>query len=235
MLTLCPAQAQESAWAGSWQFKGSPVGNTGESGISSTTWEYIDFSVTQTADNELTCHSDNFYSRGSKPYPMDWKIIIEKEDGKTRVGWAFDKEKPASDVEFQEQGSAYAIGGKDAVEGEHRYIYLLTYNAEKGEEDGITIWSEWADDGNMVFTFPKSQQVDAVVSTSIPFSNLIGYIDSWANPSIQKKKSDDPTGISEIVGKETSVNSYFDLQGRRISGKPQKGIYIMNGRKYILR
>lgn len=39
--------------------------------------------------------------------------------------------------------------------------------------------------------------------------------------------------ISEIPAAKTQVSPFFDLQGRRMSGIPQKGLYIQDGRKYV--
>ena len=45
----------------------------------------------------------------------------------------------------------------------------------------------------------------------------------------------DVTGIDEILGNDNNSNSsdLYDLQGRRINGKPQNGIYIRDGKKVL--
>ena len=164
---------------------------------------------------------------------MDWKMAIEQNGDKLRLGWVLDDKQPSSAVEFQEAASQYAIGGKDIVEGEHRYIYLLTYNLDSGKEEGITIWSEWTEGTQLNFVFPRNQQIDAMVSTTIPFGAYIGYVDSWSNPSVYKTNSD-PAGIREVASKHFSEGVYYNLQGGRIDGKPGKGIYILNGKKVII-
>ena len=45
----------------------------------------------------------------------------------------------------------------------------------------------------------------------------------------------DPTAINEIVSSTSSNSEWFDLQGRRLSGQPQRGLYIQNGRKHVVR
>ena len=42
------------------------------------------------------------------------------------------------------------------------------------------------------------------------------------------------TGISAINAEKTTVRSCFDLQGRRVS-QPAKGLYIINGKKFIIK
>ncbi len=44
----------------------------------------------------------------------------------------------------------------------------------------------------------------------------------------------DVTGINSVLGSELKVNGYFDLQGRQVA-QPTKGLYIVNGRKVIIK
>ena len=44
----------------------------------------------------------------------------------------------------------------------------------------------------------------------------------------------DVTGINSVLGSELKVNGYFDLQGRRVA-QPTKGLYIVNGRKVVIK
>ncbi|MBP5337781.1 MAG: alginate lyase family protein [Prevotella sp.] len=41
------------------------------------------------------------------------------------------------------------------------------------------------------------------------------------------------TGITDIVSRELAKPQIFDLQGRKLNNIPQKGIYIINGKKFI--
>ena len=42
------------------------------------------------------------------------------------------------------------------------------------------------------------------------------------------------TGVTEIVNSKLSNSKYFDLQGRRVVA-PQKGLYIVNGKKVVIK
>ena len=44
-----------------------------------------------------------------------------------------------------------------------------------------------------------------------------------------------PEGILSTSMRETSPSALYDLQGRRLEQKPQKGIYIQDGRVMIQR
>ena len=46
----------------------------------------------------------------------------------------------------------------------------------------------------------------------------------------------DPTQVSALpVTRHSTVLSSFDLQGRRVSGQRQKGVYVVDGRKVLVR
>ena len=42
------------------------------------------------------------------------------------------------------------------------------------------------------------------------------------------------TGISEVINCQTANSQCFDLQGRRVNGAPQHGIYIIDGKKFTM-
>lgn len=43
------------------------------------------------------------------------------------------------------------------------------------------------------------------------------------------------TGISDITETKSTTSMLYDLQGRLLQGKPEKGMYIKNGKKYMTR
>ena len=45
----------------------------------------------------------------------------------------------------------------------------------------------------------------------------------------------DPTGISEAVNPESENGKTYDLYGRQVQSPSRKGLYIMNGRKTVVK
>lgn len=220
--------------AGKWQLKASPIGVTGDDGISTTDWDYIDFTATASADgNTLLCHADNFVTRNGQAYPMDWKVAVERDGNKVRLGWVLDAQQPASTLEFQQPATAYAIGGMNPIEGEHRYIFLLTYDIDQGQEGALTLWSSWIESpaADASYVFPQNYQIDAVVSTTIPYGPFVGYVDSWASASIMKSSD---TAVSEMKVQTVHSNCIYNIQGVRMNSL-QKGINIVNGKKVVVK
>jgi hypothetical protein len=46
---------------------------------------------------------------------------------------------------------------------------------------------------------------------------------------------DEATGIENVNRETITNNRYYDLQGRRVSGAAQKGIYVVNGKKIVVK
>ena len=53
--------------------------------------------------------------------------------------------------------------------------------------------------------------------------------------SLKIVNDNDPTGISTAIMPTIDTGIYYDLQGRRITGKPAAGVYINNGKKIIIK
>lgn len=47
--------------------------------------------------------------------------------------------------------------------------------------------------------------------------------------------SEVPTGVRLVMPETSTLPRIFDLQGRRLTGKPTKGVYIQNGEKRVVR
>ena len=45
----------------------------------------------------------------------------------------------------------------------------------------------------------------------------------------------DPTGISNIDNNQVSNAAVFDLSGRRVQNNAQKGVFIQNGKKVVIK
>ena len=43
------------------------------------------------------------------------------------------------------------------------------------------------------------------------------------------------TGIDNVLNERTTDHRYYDLSGRRVSQPKSKGIYIVNGKKVVIR
>ena len=76
-----------------------------------------------------------------------------------------------------------------------------------------------------------------------PYKNNFTYLASvidkngdllYSNTTLQVKESE-TAGVHTVNESSYNCSSFFDLQGRRLSGKPAKGVYIENGRKRVVK
>lgn len=97
--------------------------------------------------------------------------------------------------------------------------------------------------------YPMYQEYNSAGELTNPGTDDGGYIKASANKIYLKilssgasrlefRFTDPTTGIEQIItdaNATTPANTYYDLQGRRIQGRPAGGIYIVNGVKRIIR
>ena len=72
----------------------------------------------------------------------------------------------------------------------------------------------------------------AATSTSAPARDSSSY-----NNGVQRNIELQTTVTTGIDNHSAASSSslLYDLQGRRLNGKPEKGLYIQNGRKQVVR
>ena len=111
----------------------------------------------------------------------------------------------------------------------------------------INVLTKWGDDGKLgdQGTMTMTNEYAELNIESIDMAAKLAEVDRLM---VQCNKEDgDPfnftaivlvkkssTGISAINAEKTTVRSCFDLQGRRVS-QPAKGLYIINGKKFIIK
>ncbi len=231
--------------AGQWLLTASNNGKEIAPGLYAAGKDTINVIATIADDGQsLNCYADCLYkSATGKTYPADWKIIVEENSqGQYRLGWVLTDQQPAFITEFQEGKESYLekgfwYWGTDETDT-HRYIYLLAENEDASAHVATTFWSEWGNKDRHTYSLTSteynSQKLYAIVATSIPYANSVGYVEIWASPKLRQISS---TGIDGITNTEDSPSSssLFDISGRRLRFQPQRGLYIKNRKTYYQR
>lgn len=186
-----PTPASLEGLPGQWRLIAMPNGSSVD-GIFTAKADTIYFTATVAADgNSLECTATNFYSRSGQTYPAHWRVVVQQDGERRRLGWVLDTTSPASDKEFLETQDKYLEDGffywASSTEG-HRYIYLLSENIETQRLEGMTLWSGWVSGkaASATYTFPQNQEIYGVVASQIPYGGSIGYFDIWASPRFEK-------------------------------------------------
>lgn len=141
----------------------------------------------------------------------------------------------------------YSSTSKDPLNGNK--LSGSAYNKPVQGGKSTTCYKFGVVDG-LAALYPMYQEYNEVGKLTNPGTDEGGYIKASANKIYlkiegQQKASrlefrftDPATGIEQIItdaNATTPADTYYDLQGRRIQGRPAGGIYIVNGVKRIIR
>ena len=165
----------------------------------------------------LNLSAKNITIASTPKEPQTVKII----DGTKNIGWWAGTFKRMNNNEMLEE-KAYIIQSNGTFRcSAEKYSYMYIYPFR-----GYFSASEPLDSEIYKMKFIQTENgVETGEETDFPADEF----DSDCN-------IEDATGIytmSDVRSKMEEV--YFDLQGRKLSGKPNKGIYIQNGKKIIIK
>ena len=115
----------------------------------------------------------------------------------------------------------------DIYNGNQTIVSTITYRLD---DDGRLIEEIYSKGGNITYEYlPGTDYLLESVETAADNSrNVCHYYYS-------KHNYVDPTGIESIKRNDASTPVWYDLQGRRITTPTSKGIYIVNGKKVVVR
>lgn len=115
----------------------------------------------------------------------------------------------------------------DIYDGNQTIVSTITYHLDDNDRLIEEIYSKG---GNITYEYlPGTNYLLESVETAADNSrNVCHYYYS-------KHNYVEPTGIESIKRNDASTSVWYDLQGRRITTPTSKGIYIVNGKKVVVR
>ena len=115
----------------------------------------------------------------------------------------------------------------DIYDGNQTIVSTITYRLD---DDGRLIEEIYSKGGNITYEYlPGTDYLLESVETSADgYRNVCHYYYS-------KHNYVDPTGIESIKCDDASAPVWYDLQGHSITTPTSKGIYIVNGKKVVVR
>ncbi len=93
-------------------------------------------------------------------------------------------------------------------------------------------------DGTIAYMSTSTQKVTKLTSGGIKGTRAYFIIPSGVAPARIVFEGDEVTSIdgTEFIVQDSAKDVYYDLQGRKVTGKPtQRGIYIVNGKKMFVK
>ena len=115
----------------------------------------------------------------------------------------------------------------DTYNGNQTIVSTITYRLD---DDGRLIEETYSKGGNITYEYLTGTDylLESVETAADGNRNVCHYYYS-------KHNYVDPTGIESIKRNDASTPVWYDLQGRRITTPTSKGIYIVNGKKVMVR
>ena len=152
----------------------------------------------------------------------DYKFLVTNEEGTT----------PADNVlmGFDEDATTIAPNNEDA--GSYKF-YMLSLNANHEPE---SIGFYYAAPNGAPFT-SKAHKAYLPVMNNVA-ANIHAFL---LNGNVVTDEGIESTGIDTVVGRQSTFNgALYNLQGQRVNehllnAKAKKGIYIVNGRKVVIK
>ena len=124
----------------------------------------------------------------------------------------------------------YDMDGNIVADTYNRNQTIVSTITYRLDDDGRLIEETYSKGGNITYEYlPGTDYLLESVETSADgYRNVCHYYYS-------KHNYVDPTGIESIKRNDASTHVRYDLQGRRITTPTSKGIYIVNGKKVVVR
>lgn len=120
-----------------------------------------------------------------------------------------------------------AASGSD-ISGTNKLMAVTANNTEIDKENGNTKYVLTVQNEEAVFA--RINETSATLNKGQAYLQLSGQ----HARSLNIGYDDETIGIHAVNSEKIKDNSYYDLQGRRVA-QPTKGLYIVNGRKVVIK
>ena len=154
----------------------------------------------------------------------------------------------ADDCKLTTQERNYLLNGALT----YQYLTQELADAEVGADNTVFVFGQSG--GKVGFLRNTNKDYDNVVNNHFVLHNKLYYIGDYGNNASSGAKliglqfvslkdfvsDDEPTGITEMDGDNNRIGSYedgavYDLQGRKVENVNRSGVYIINGRKVVIK
>lgn len=124
----------------------------------------------------------------------------------------------------------YDKDGNIVADTYNRYQTVVSSTTYRFDADDRLVEETYSKGGNITYEYLSSTDylLESVETAADGNRNVCHYYYS-------KHNYVDPTGIESIKCDDASTSVWYDLQGRRITTPTSEGIYIVNGKKVVVR
>lgn len=164
---------------------------------------------------------------------------LEIEDGYNEVDmgvamwyyyWNTDKDDWELMEAPREAQRVYDKDGNIVADTYDRYQTVVSSTTYRFDDDDRLVEETYSKGGNITYEYLSGTNylLESVETAADGNRNVCHYYYS-------KHNYVDPTGIESIKCDDASTTVWYDLQGRRITTPTSEGIYIVNGKKVVVR
>ena len=213
--------------------------------FASSNYFALNETATPTISEVNNCYVDftRSFAAGWNSLCLPFATTAEALGGKA---YAF-KRATSSSVTFSEvsalaAGTPYLVKFDEAVSNlTFENVDITATTAGSDEQDGVTFQGTYVQiNGKDLFGVLTDGSIKQGTKDAY-FNGYRAYFTGLTVPAEEGPGArvllldDDVTGISNVSVKTDNNNDMYTLSGMKVNGRPQKGIYIQNGKKYIVK
>lgn len=191
--------------------------------------------INENAYKKVYCRFDKYFGSEEQQYycavrEEDCRVfIIESEKEVEKLLYDFSNPQEKKTLSYDERAFIRLPGYHPKRIPKNQFVFSLRNPIN--EESFIGTWLEGA--GN-IYTNPFGFEfIDEDATFGFPIS-VFSCINGEEKYLYDRTWNSVPNSIQEI-NKESNDSNIYDFQGRRLSDKPDKGLYIQNGKKYVVK
>lgn len=165
--------------------------------------------------------------------PLEIEDDDDEDNGCVEM-WYYNWNMEKGDWELMEAPTeaqrVYDKDGNIVADTYDRYQTVVSSTTYRFDDDDRLVEETYSKGGNITYEYlPDTNYLLESVETAADGNrNVCHYYYS-------KHNYVDPTGIESIKRDDASTSVWYDLQGRRITTPTSEGIYIVNGKKVVVR
>ena len=204
----------------------------GEDETSSQGVNFYSIEFTPVTSTNITIENETGYRTFASKYPTDWSSV----EGVT----AYTAKVNGNEVTFEKVTGIVPAGEGLLLKGEDNTYTVPTAKTAATAIDNalVGVTTETEVEGAGIYVLMNGEEGIGFYKTTAE-SFTIGANTAYLPATVSAARTfialdGETTGVNAVKSVEATDGKVFDLQGRQVS-KPTKGLYIINGKKYIVK
>ena len=162
-------------------------------------------------------------------------FLVEPEAEEEKLLYDFSRPEEIIELSYDHETLVRNAGYKDEYCRPHQMYYELYTNAAH-INNGYVCYDDWREGVGSIHSNPFACEVSPKGSSRIPSRILVQECTNSAGEYLWNVTwTIRPNSIQETLKETPAGSTLYDLQGRRLTTQPTKGVYIQNGKLYVVK